>query len=516
MKTGMLTRIFRSDQVRDIDAYTIKNEPIQSIDLMERAGHNLFTWITGTHSEETPFVIFSGTGNNGGDGLVVGRLLRSAGYPVRVFLVRYSNRISEDCKINFERIQTVAGIEVEVLKPPDPLPVIRSDEIILDALFGSGLKRPLEGPYARLVQHLNHTQNVRISIDMPSGLFGEDNSQNQTDHIIKAHVTLSLQFPKLSFMFPENQDFVGRFEILPIGLHPEIIATTPTPYYYLNPEFIGAHLIKRGRFSHKGHFGHVLLISGCYGKMGAAILASRACLRSGVGLLTTHVPRLGNAILQTAVPEAMISLDQSDILFSEAPDLAEFSHIGIGPALGCKSNSRKGLEDLIKRARSPMVIDADGINILGAHPEWISDLPENSILTPHPKEFQRLVQQSGNGYQRHLQQIAFSERNKLIVVLKGGHTSVSLPGGNCYFNSTGNPGMATAGSGDVLTGILLGLLGQGYEPAVAAFLGVYLHGLAGDLARKDMGEEALIASDIIDHMGPAFKMIGGGHYPSNF
>jgi len=515
MKTRLPTKIFRSEQVREIDAYTIQNEPIKSIDLMERAGQSLFSWINTRYEECKRFVIFAGTGNNGGDGLVVARLLASAGYQINVFMVRYSDRISDDCQVNLDRLERVSGIRLNILKPGEALPVIHPGEVILDALFGSGLTRPLEGPWAQLVEHINNVPNERISIDIPSGLFGEDNTKNAKDHIIRAHFTLSLQFPKLAFMFAENQDYIGHFEVLSIGLHTGIINSLSTPYYYLNSGYIESHLIRRGRFNHKGHFGHVLLISGCYGKMGAAILASRACLRSGVGLLTTHVPRMGNAIMQTAVPEAMISLDQSDILFSEAPDLTDYSHVGIGPALGCKNNSQKGLEELIKRVKAPMVIDADGINMLGAHQDWIQRLPENSILTPHPKEFQRLTQKSGEGYQRHVQQIEFSKKYKVIIVLKGGHTSISLPDGSCYFNSTGNPGMATAGSGDVLTGILLGLLGQGYKPSMAAIIGVYLHGLAGDLAREDLGEEALIASDIIDYLGQAFKKVRINHNELN-
>ncbi len=500
-------KIFRSGQVREIDAYTIINEPIASVDLMERASVSVFEWIKDHFSKTIQIFIFAGTGNNGGDGLVVGRLLTNAGYNVSIYLARYSKNISDDCQINFNRLQQTPGASVVEMKEKDAFPDIPGDSLVIDALFGSGLSRPLEGRYAGLVKHINDNEAKVVSIDIPSGLFGEDNSTNNYDHIVRANHTLSLQFQKLAFQFQENDQYAGDVVVLPIGLHKGVIDHLPTPYAFISGSFVRSFVKKRDLFSHKGNFGHVLLISGCYGKMGAAVLASRACLRSGVGLLTTHVPGKGNDILQTAVPEAMISLDQSDIIFTQAPPLSDFSNVGIGPALGCKHNSREGLRELIRSAETPMVLDADAINILGANPDWITDLPQESVLTPHPKEFQRLTGKNGTGYQRHKHQIEFSKKHKMILVLKGAHTSISFPDGSCFFNTTGNPGMATAGSGDVLTGIILALLGQGYNPADAAILGVYVHGLAGDLARDKIGEEALIASDIIDHLGPAFRNI---------
>ncbi len=347
---------------------------------------------------------------------------------------------------------------------------------------------------------------------------------NSPDSIIKADFTLALQAPSLSFFFSENQEYTGTWEVLPIGLHPDIMETEETPYRYLLAEFLSTLLKSRKKFAHKGSFGHSLLIAGCYGMMGAAVLGARACLRSGIGLVTSHVPRFGYKILQTSVPESLISIDQSDIMFSEAPDLDGYSAVGVGPGLGCKPNSGKALKELIETVNVPMVIDADALNLLAANPGWIKLLPENTILTPHPREFDRLVsglpggeekmrknrdKENNPGYSRHLEQIGFAMKYKLIIILKGAHTSIAFPDGNCWFNTNGNPGMATAGSGDVLTGIILSLLGQGYTPGNSALLGVYLHGLAGDLAAEASSEESLIAGDIIESLGLAFQYLKG-------
>lgn len=508
MNSKSLKKIFKSEQIKEIDAFTIKNEPISSVDLMERAAMTIFNWIRGHYNSSRPVKVFAGTGNNGGDGLAVARMLAEEGFQVEVFFIRFINKISEDCRVNYERLKNQQIVNIKKVKSRNNFPVIDENDLVLDGIFGSGLTRPLSGLFADIVQHINSSNAEIIAIDIPSGLFGEDNSDNQAKNIVKARYTLTFQFPKLSFFFPDNEEYVGCWYVLPIGLHSGFISEVETSYFQVTSEFVSKNKIKRKKFSHKGTYGHVLLIAGCYGKMGAAILASRACLRSGTGLITTHIPRMGNNIIQTAVPEAMISLDQSDILFSQPPDLSEFSNVGIGPALGCRNNSQNGLFELMKKCNQPMVIDADAINILGQNKEWINKIPENSILTPHPKEFERLTEQLTNGFERLNKQIEFAVKYKLIVVLKGAYTSIACPDGTCYFNSTGNPGMATAGSGDVLTGIILSLLGQGYQPPLAAIMGVYVHGLAGDLAKEKMGEEALTATDIIDNLGNAFMITG--------
>ena len=362
----------------------------------------------------------------------------------------------------------------------------------------------MDGLAKNIVQRINQSEAEVISIDVPSGLFGEDNSKNDLPGIIKANNTLTLQFPKLSFLFPENEQFVGYWTVLPIGLHPEAIAQTESDYHFLTKEFVSGKIKKRGKFSHKGTYGHALLVAGSYGKMGASILASRACLRSGIGLLTCHVPKVGYEIIQNSVPEAMTSIDSSEVAFSEVPDLSPYSAIGTGPGLNKKQETQQALKVLLQAKPGKLILDADALNILSENQDWYGLLPENTILTPHPKEFERLAGSSADSYERLQKQVRFSAKYKVIVVCKGAHSCITFPNGRVFFNTTGNPGMATAGSGDVLTGIILGLLAQSYSPEDATLIGVYLHGLAGDLAASETGEYSLIAGDIITHLGKAF------------
>nr|MBD3622218.1 NAD(P)H-hydrate dehydratase [Sunxiuqinia sp.] len=371
----------------------------------------------------------------------------------------------------------------------------------------SGLSRKLDGLPLQITEKVNHSNAMVVAIDIPSGLFGEDNSENDLTAVIRADYTLTFQFPKLSFFFPEHGELVGKWGVLPIGLHPDVIAKTETPFCFLNEEEIAKKIPVRKKFSHKGTYGHALLIAGSYGKVGAALLASKACFRSGVGLLTAHIPHSAYQIIQTAIPEAMCSIDASDLMFTEFPDLTQFSAVGAGPGLGVKPNSRKALLRLLEASPSKLVLDADALNILSLHPEWLELLPEKSILTPHPKEFERLVGKTDDSYTGLQVQSAFSKKYQVIVVLKGAHSRITSPDGQVFFNTTGNPGMATAGSGDALTGIILGLLAQGFEPLEAALVGVFVHGLAGDLAATQFDELSLVASDLIENLGKAFLQL---------
>ncbi|MCD4834552.1 MAG: NAD(P)H-hydrate dehydratase [Bacteroidales bacterium] len=500
-------KILKSSQIREVDAFTIENEPIVSIDLMERAAMTISGWISENISKDKIIKIFVGPGNNGGDALAVARQLMEFDYAVEVFLLKISNNLSNDCQINLDRFKIIKNSLIREISEKSDFPEITHNDILVDGLFGSGLTRILEGLPKDLVQFLNNSSADIIAIDIPSGLFGENNSGNDLDAIIKAKYTLSFQLPKLSFFFPENEIFAGSWEVLPIGLNRNFIDNLYSEFCTIDSEYVKNKIIYRKKFSHKGTYGHVLLIAGSYGKMGAAILAAKACLRTGSGLVTVHVPKIGYEIIQTALPEAMISIDWSDIIFTNVPDVENYTSVGIGPGIGTKQNTKKALSNLLERISTPMVIDADGLNILSEQKELIKKVPKNSILTPHPKEFERLLGETSGDYDRIQAQINFSVDNQLFVVLKGAHTSITCPDGSCYFNSSGNPGMATAGSGDVLTGIILSLLGQGYEPKDAAILGVYLHGLAGDIASEKIGQEALIASDIVDNLGPAYLRI---------
>ncbi len=500
-------KILLSSQIRKVDAFTIKNEQILSIDLMERAAMTITNWICNNISKEKTFKIFVGPGNNGGDGLAVARQLYEYNYSVDVFILKLTNDLSKDSLINLERLRKVKSVIIKEINNESEFPLILENDLIIDALFGTGLTRKIEGFPKKMIQHLNKSEAKIIAIDIPSGLFGEDNSSNDVKAIINAKYTLSFQMPKLSFLFSDNERFVGIWEILPIGLNKDFIDNLESNYFLLEEDFIKENLLVREKFAHKGSFGHVVLIAGSYGKMGAAILAAKACLRAGSGLVSIHVPKIGYEIIQTALPEAMISIDWSDIIITNVPNIESYTSVGIGPGIGTKHNTKKALSDIVENIKSPMVIDADGINIIAEQKELIKKIPKNSILTPHLKEFERLVGKLSNDYERLKVQIEFSIKNQVFVVLKGAHTSITCPNGECYFNNTGNAGMATAGSGDVLTGIILSLLGQGYDPKFAAIIGVYLHGLSGDIASEKIGQEAVIASDIIENIGAAYKRI---------
>jgi NAD(P)H-hydrate epimerase len=500
-------KIFRSKQIVEIDAYTIKNEPIISIDLMERASLKLYEWIVERYNQDQSFKIFVGPGNNGGDGLGLARMLAKANFQVEILLVKVSRHLSADCQMNLDRLKNQDVASLIEITSCENFPVLTEECIVIDALFGSGLSRPLDGLVKDLVKLINESKAEVIAIDIPSGLFGEDNFSNDLDNCIHADYTLSFEFPKLSFLFPENADCVGLWETLPIGLHPAVIEGMESPYQLVEESVIKSLLIKRKRFSHKGTYGHGLLISGSYGKMGAAILASKAALRSGIGLLSTHIPRLGYDIMQTAVPESMVSMDQSDIIFTEYPDLENFDAIGIGPGIDTKCNSIRALEELLEECDKPLVLDADALNIIGVNQEMKQRLPKGTILTPHMKEFERILGKSRGAFDRNEKQRAFSKEQSVVMVLKGAFSAITDENGRCYFNPTGNPGMATAGSGDVLTGIILSLLAQGYSSLFAALIGTYVHGLAGDLAAEEVGEEALIASDIVKFLPQAWKRL---------
>ncbi|MFH0758783.1 MAG: NAD(P)H-hydrate dehydratase [Bacteroidota bacterium] len=499
-------KIFEASKVRDIDAYTILHEPVASIDLMERAALRLTGWYVRHYHTERKVVIFAGPGNNGGDALAMARHLAGRQYRVECYLLALG-KLSRDCSVNLERLKAQNLAVFREIKEGGVLPSIDPGDVVVDGIFGSGLTRQVSGFPGEVIRHMNRQAKTVISIDIPSGLFGEDNRENDYGSVVRATTTLTFQFPFLSFFFSENEAHVGSWQVHDIKLHPGAIEKNQTPYQTIEKELVAEILPRRPRFAHKGTFGHALMISGCYGMMGAALLAGESCLRGGAGLVTLHVPRFGYNIIQTGFPEALVSLDQSDILFSEPPDLAPFTAIGIGPGLGCKPNSGKGLKMILEKASVPLLIDADGLNILSTHPEWLELLPEGTILTPHPGEFDRLAGVSACSYERHLKQRDFAAKYNVVIVLKGAFTGIASPDGNYWFNTTGNPGMATGGSGDVLTGLITGLLAQGVKPLDAALAGVFLHGVAGDLAAEGSSQEALIAGDIIRYLGKAFRYV---------
>lgn len=500
-------KIFSSEQIKAIDDYTIKHEPIASVDLMERAAGQLFKWITDRYGRSEHIVIFTGPGNNGGDGLALARMLAVNRYSTEIHYVKFTEKTTGDWEINRQRLENETTVRVNYLTDEDQFPVISSGNIIIDAIFGSGLTRHVDGLPAEVIKQINRADATIISIDIPSGLFGEDNSKNSFDSVIKADFTLSFHFPKLSFMFAENAPFIGEWVVLPIGLNNYCIRNIESPYTFTAKSDVAPLLKKRNQFDHKGNFGHGLLVSGSLGKVGAAVLGAGAALRTGIGLITCHIPSCGNLIMQSSLPEAMVENDRSLDFISDVGSTETYNSVGIGPGVGTKQETSKALYNLLSECKKPMVIDADALNILSENKEWLSLLPAGTVLTPHPKEFERLAGKTDNSFNRLKRQIEFSQDYNCIVVLKGAYTSIATPDGKILFNSTGNPGMATAGSGDVLTGIILSLLAQGYSSENAAVLGVYLHGLAGDIAVGKSCFESIIASDIIDNIGLAFNKI---------
>lgn len=501
-------KIFTSAQIKELDKYTIEHEPIASVDLMERASKAIVRAIADQWSNDTPTVVFAGPGNNGGDALAVARMLAEAGYAVSAYLFNISGHLSNDCATNKARLMESKRVKefVEVTQQFDP-PQLTAGTLVVDGLFGSGLNKPLAGGFASLVKYINASPCQVVSIDVPSGLMTEDNTYNVRANIIRADLTLTLQHKKLSFLFAENQMFVGRLKVLDIRLSPEGIEKTEACYHIVEEREVRAMLRRRGEFAHKGQMGHALLVAGSYGMGGAAILAARACMRAGAGKVTVHTPKRNNMIMQMAVPEAVVQLDPEETAFTEPVDTEDYDALGIGPGLGTSETTSIALIAQLRRTQCPIVADADAINILANHRAWLQQLPKEIIMTPHPKEYDRLDGHSGSSYERLTKAMRMAERLQGYIIVKGHYSALCLPDGHVLFNPTGNAGMATAGSGDVLTGIITALLARGYKRAEACVVGMYLQGLAGDLAAKDLGMESLTASDIIGYLPKAFRRL---------
>ena len=499
-------KIFTSAQIHELDNYTIEHEPIKSIDLMERAAKTLTEAIVERWAVSVPIVVFAGPGNNGGDALAVARMLTERGYQVKTFLFNISGRLSADCAENKRRLSEVKkakNLFTEVILEFDP-PQLERGMLVVDGLFGSGLNKPLSGGFASLVKYINASHAEVVSIDMPSGLMTEDNTYNVRTNIVRADLTLTLGQKKLAMLFAENQQYIGELRVLDIRLSREGIKKIDSQYTMLEEDDVRQLLLPRDPFAHKGTMGNALVIAGSYGMAGAAILATEACLRSGVGKVTCHSPRKNVTIMQTAVPEAVLQIDREETTFSEAVDTEDFQAVGIGPGLGQTEQTAVAIISQIRRTQCPLVCDADAINVLSTHRAWMQQLPKDIIMTPHPKEFDRLEGHSADSFERLSKARDLAQRLQAYVILKGHRSALCCPDGHIVFNNTGNAGMATGGSGDVLTGILTGLLARGYNRYEACVVGMYLHGLAGDIAARELGEESLIARDLIRYLPKAF------------
>ena len=461
-------KIFTAAQIHELDNYTITHEPIKSIDLMERAAKTITRTIMDEWTDRTPMVIFAGPGNNGGDALAVARLLAEENYKVSVYLFNIHNKLSDDCAANKQRLidSKRVGHFTEVTLNFDP-PELTEDMVVIDGLFGSGLNKPLIGGFASLVKYINQCPAKVVSIDIPSGLMCEDNTYNIHSNIIRADLTLTLQQKKLSMMMADCQKYIGRLRVLDIRLSKEYIDKTEANCRILEEQDVRRLLMPRDDFAHKGAMGNALIIAGSYGMAGAAVLATRACLRSGVGKVTVHTPRRNYLVMQTAVPEAVMQMDHEETYFSESVDSTDFDALGIGPGLGLVENTAIALIGQIRRTSCPIVADADALNILANHQAWMQQLPSGIIMTPHPKEFDRMAgSTSNNDYERLIRAQQMAEHIKGYIIPA--------------------------------------LLARGYDKGTACQLGMYLHGLAGDLAAKEVGKESLVASDIIQFLPKAF------------
>ncbi|HZH37002.1 MAG TPA: NAD(P)H-hydrate dehydratase [Flavisolibacter sp.] len=496
-------QILSAEQIRAWDKFTIEKEPIASVDLMERAATACVTWLFTQNWDNRPFAVFCGKGNNGGDGLAIARMLLAKGFAVAVYILESDKKGSDDFEENLQRLQKLKAVLPVFMEEPSQMPVLEKNTVIIDALFGTGLTRPLDGLAKSVVDKINAGDATVVSIDIPSGLFTAETSIGSP--VIRADYTLTFQCYKTALLIQENAPYIGQVEVLDISLHPSFLHGIE-PLAQLSDEEMIRQLFKpRNRFAHKGTFGHALLAGGSYGKIGAMVLATRACLQSGAGLTSAVIPACGYVVLQTTAPEAMAIVDDNKTHLSELPEEIErFNAIGIGPGMGTSPESIKVLSYLIRRYRKPLVVDADGLNCLALDKDLLEQLPPNTMLTPHPKEFDRLFGSHFNDFERMEKAIAKAQQLNVIIILKSHHSLIATPTGKSYFNATGNAGMAKGGSGDVLTGILTSLLAQGYEPVNAAILGVYLHGWAGDVAARKFSQEAMLPSHLINCLPQVF------------
>jgi len=494
-----MIKILSAEQTRKADEYTITHEPISSIHLMERASKAFMERFLLRYDQPREVLVFCGSGNNGGDGLAIARLLLEHGYPVNTWVVT-SNSYTSDFLINRDRLASL--VEVKEIADKEDIPSITQNVLVIDALFGSGLSRSIEGIHASVIQQINNSGAEVVSVDIPSGIYADHPSNGA--QIIRADHCISFQFPKLAFLMPENSHYIQSWEIADIGLHPQVIDATSTYCKLIEFSDVAKILKPREKFSHKGSFGRAMIIAGSYGKIGAAVMSSRSCLRSGIGLLTAYVPECGYTIMQSSVPELMVETDGEHEFLAYPPIMEEMDVVGIGPGLGTHKLTAQLLGEILRSYSKPMVLDADALNIISDHREYLGLIPKGSILTPHVKEFERITAPPRDNFHRLELLSKLSADHNLTVILKGAHSVIADPQGNLYFNSTGNPGMATAGSGDVLTGIITALLPK-YGSLDAAIAAVYLHGLSGDLAGEKLGQESLIAGDLIDYLPLAFK-----------
>ena len=496
-------KILSSQQLYEADKITTEKQGISSVDLMERAATQIFNWLhQRMQGAQVPIHIFCGIGNNGGDGLALGRLLIENGYVVKSYVANFSDKRSPSFLTNYDRYKNVTRAWPVLMTCKNDFPPMAPEDIIIDALFGIGINRPPEGWVKQLIQYINSHRAFTLSIDMPSGLYPEKPIEDP-EAIIKPNHTLTFQTPKLSFFLPESGPYVTFFEMLDIGLDPEYMYTVPALAELIAKPEAQQFYKQRNKYAHKGNFGHALVVAGSYGMMGAAVLSTKATMRIGAGRVSSFVPECGYTIMQTTVPEAMVLTDENPktitkVTYDFMPDA-----MAVGMGMGNGKETVAALRGLLKQVACPILLDADALNCIAKTKTLLKLIPQSAILTPHPGELERLIGAWDNDYDKIEKTKAFSKKYNVIIIIKGANT-ITISGDEMYVNTTGNPGMATAGSGDVLSGIITGLVSQGYDPLMASVFGIYIHGSAGNIASTQLGFEAMIASDLLDYLGDAF------------
>jgi len=469
--------LLTSSQIREADAYTIAREPIASIDLVERASKSFVAWFLNHFPDKSQAIaIYCGTGNNGGDGLAIARILHDHQYKsLDIKIARFSEKATDDFNVNLSRIEKTA-IPLTEIKPVENFPD-ENCEVIIDALLGTGLNKPLDGDYKRLVSHINSLHKTVVAVDVPTGLFSDGEIPDGVT-ALNASLVITFQQPKINFLLPESAPFIKCWEAVNIGIDEKFLLSLNSPYQAVEEKDIRRMLKPRHRFTNKGTYGHTLIVAGQAETMGAALLSASACVYTGSGLTTACVPQSGLTALNSYMPEIMAIVRSG----AELPQIKwhNFSAVGIGPGLGKDELAVAVLTDILTNYKKPVVIDADALNILSVHRELWRSMPENSILTPHMKEFDRLFGDHQNWWQRIQTGIQRAQEHFIYILLKNDYTIIITPQGKVYFNTTSNPAMASGGMGDILTGMITSLLAQSYTPEEACIIGAYLHGKAGD------------------------------------
>jgi ADP-dependent NAD(P)H-hydrate dehydratase / NAD(P)H-hydrate epimerase len=508
-------RVLNAAQMREADRRTIHEIGIPSLVLMENAGRQVVAAMETVHGDlaEHQVAVLCGRGNNGGDGFVVARTLLQRGVDVSVFLIGRVADVRGDARTNLDILGRLGLAVVEIGDSQDwelHFSEIQDSTIIVDAMFGTGLNAPLSGLLETVVADVNASGIPVVAVDLPSGLSAD--SHEPIGDSIEAGVTIALAAPKLSLVLPPAETRAGDIVIADIGIPTEVIEAVDGPRVELLTRAATRELLTpRTADSHKGDYGRVLIVAGSRGKTGAAYLSATGALRAGAGLVTVATPSSCLPILAAMGSEFMTeSLDETpdgidpyavELILESARDV-----IAIGPGLGQLPGTRAFVRALVDRATLPLVIDADGLNAFAGEPEALAGREGRTvIITPHPGEMARLVGVSAEDVQANRLEIArsFASAHHVYVVLKGHRTLIATPEGTVFINPTGNPGMATGGTGDVLTGMVAASLAQLLDAEAACKLSVYLHGLAGDLAEADEGEVSMTAGDLAAHIGDA-------------